>query len=424
MTEDFLHYVWKFRLLRPVQLFTSDGEPIEIIKPGFPNTDAGPDFFNAILKIGQTKWAGNIEIHVRSSDWNAHSHSSDPAYDNVILHVVYENDCKITRKNGETITVLELKEIIPQHIHENYLQFINSKQWISCSGQIKHINETVVSAWLQRLMIDRLEKKSQAILNALQLNNHNWQETFYQQLVRNFGFQLNNLPFELLSKSLPYPFLLKHRDHQLQLEAMLFGQAGMLEKNFNDEYPLHLKKEYEFLKKKFKLKPIESHLWKFLRLRPVSFPTIRIAQLADLISKSDFLFSKILECNKLEEFQKLFNAVAGNYWDNHYNFDKASTKINSKILGKASVNILLINTVVTFLFVYGQLKQDEKFKEKSLNLLEMIPIEQNSIIRNWMAEGLKVQNAFQSQGLLELKNNFCVNRKCLQCNIGNQILKG
>jgi hypothetical protein len=421
MTEEFLHYLWKFRLYDPQHLFTADGESIEVIKPGTHNHHAGPDFENAVIKIGDTKWAGNVEIHIKSSDWYNHSHQHDNSYNNVILHVVYEND-KVVKQNEITIPTLELKSKIPALVFEKYSSLIANKNWIACDSQVKQVDDIILKNWLSRLTIQRLEKKANSIKEALSLNNNNWQEVFYRQLVRNFGFQLNALPFELLSKSLPLSYLLKHRYSSLQVEAMLFGQAGMLEKEFVDDYPKQLQKEYRFLKQKFNLQAIDPHLWKFLRLRPVSFPTIRLSQLSHLIQKSEFLFSKIFESKTLKDFQNLFDAKTSDYWESHYVFDKTAA-FREKPLGKTSINTILINTVAPFIFVYGEQKQDEIVKEKSLNLLEVIPAETNSIIDNWKTHGIIPANSFDSQALIELKNNFCIYKRCLECSIGTHILK-
>ncbi|HET6245838.1 MAG: DUF2851 family protein [Bacteroidetes bacterium] len=422
MTEDFLHYIWQFRNFDNSGLKAQTGESIEIIKPGDHNLNAGPDFFNSVLKIGETLWAGNVEIHINSSDWNKHNHSEDKAYNNVVLHVVYNDDCIIQRISGETIPAIELKGRINPAVFSCYSELLKSTQWISCSKNINDVDEFIVSNWLSRLLIERLERKAETIINSLKLTNNNWQETFYHHLARNFGFQLNAEPFELMSKSLPLLYLIKHRDNLVQIEAMIFGQAGMLESIIEDEYSCHLQKEYNYLKYKYSLNPIDNHLWKFLRLRPVSFPTIRLSQFANLICKWENLFVKILECNNLQQYYDLFNVSSSDYWDTHFTFGKQSI-FSKKALGKSSVEGILINTVVPFLFVYGIQKQEDKFKEKALELLETLQGEGNSIIREWKKTGMKCDSAFRSQALLELKLNYCDLKRCLKCSIGNSILK-
>ncbi|MDQ3192266.1 MAG: DUF2851 family protein [Bacteroidota bacterium] len=422
MTEEFLHYIWQFRNFDNSGLKAHTGESIEIIKTGDHNHNSGPDFFNAIVKIGETVWAGNVEIHINSSDWEKHNHSVDKAYNNVVLHVVYNDDCIVSRTTGEVIPAIELKDRINQSTFSCYTDLIKSSQWISCSQSIKDVDEFIISNWLGRLLIERLEKKAESIINSLQLTQNNWQETFYLHLARNFGFKLNAEPFELLAKSLPLACLGKHRDSIEQIEALIFGQAGMLNASFEEEYPIQLQKEYNYLKQKYNLKPIDSHLWKFMRLRPVSFPTIRLSQFANLIHHSQNMFVKILECSSLKEYYELFNISTSLYWESHYTFRKQS-KMTKKPLGKTSIDGILINTIAPFLFVYGIQKQDDTYKERALELLESIEGENNNIIKKWNEIGIISRSAFQSQALLELKKNYCDSKKCLKCSIGNNLLK-
>ncbi|MCD4747653.1 MAG: DUF2851 family protein [Bacteroidales bacterium] len=421
MTEEFLHYIWKYRLFdNDITLFS--GENIEVISVGEHNTDAGPDFFNAKIKIDNTTWAGNVEIHINASDWNKHGHQSDKAYDNIILHVVYNNDEIIKRKNNEIIPAIELKGKFNDKLFFRYKDFMNNKNWIPCRNLIQSVDMFLINNWLERLLIERLERKAEIIKESLELNNHNWEQTFYQYLACNFGFKLNAEPFELLAKSLPIKCLAKHKNNLFQLEALLFGQAGLLNKKFNDEYPRKLQSEYNFLKKKFSLKSIDSYLWKFLRLRPSNFPTVRIAQFAGLIFKSSGLFSKIIESNNAEKIIRLFNISCSEYWDTHYIFDKPSVKRRKKF-GDSAVNLLMINTICPFLFVYGREKDNEIFIDRALKFMEQISGEKNSIITKWEMLGLNVKSAFNTQALLELKNNYCNNKKCLNCRIGNFLLR-
>ena len=423
MTEEFLHYIWKYKRFNPTQLETQYGESIQVLKPGDHNSDSGPDFFNAKLKIGKTLWAGNVEIHIRSSDWNRHNHQSDPAYDNVILHVVHENDVKIVRKNGEEIQTLELRGRFDDNSFKKYLQFKGSKSWIPCATQVKSVESFRLNAWLDRLLVERLERKAIAISTELEKNKNNWEETFYQQLARSFGFKVNSEPLELLAKSMPVSIVARHKNSLFQLEALLYGQAGMLEKQFADTYPQYLQNEYIFLQKKYTLKSIDSHLWKFLRLRPSNFPTIRISQFAALIHNSAHLFSQILEVKSPEDIRKLLNVGASEYWLTHYSFDKKSPR-KSKVLGIEGVNSTIINTIVPFLFIYGKSNAEEKYVEASLNLLEKIEAEQNSIIANWKRAGIRATTAYQSQALLQLKNEYCSAKRCLECSLGAKLLQG
>lgn len=422
MTEELLHHIWKFRLFDQQKLRTTANEEIEIRKAGEHNHNAGPDFFNSTIHIADTTWAGNVEVHVLASDWNKHHHQQDKSYDNIILHVVYIADRQICRASGEPIPTLVLKDRIAQSYYRNYLQFKSSKDWIPCEKQLSEVPAIVFNATLDRLLAERLEEKSTSIFDALQLSKMNWEEVFYRTLARNFGFKTNALPFELLAKSIPSSVLAKHKSSLLQIEALLFGQAGFLEQHFHEKYPLQLQNEYAFLRQKFKLVPVDNHIWKFMRLRPVNFPTIRIAQFAALIHQSTNLFSKIIDTAGPEELRKLLDIHVSEYWKQHYLFEKQSSR-QHKRLGKEAINNLIINTIIPFLFVYGKSKANAHYQEKALNLLEEMEGEQNSIITQWKQLNVSVLKASATQALLQLKNNYCDRKKCLQCSIGNYLIK-
>jgi len=422
MTEEFLHHIWKFRLFDQLELKTTTGEKIEIQKPGEHNFDAGPDFFNGKIKVGETLWAGNVEVHVNSSDWNRHSHQKDKAYDNIILHVVNNVDIVLHRSSGEKIPTLEIKNRIHKKLYQNYLDFKSSNDWIPCANQIATVPEIILNSTKDKLLLERLQRKSIAIVNSLALNNNNWEETFYQNLARNFGFKTNAEPFELLAKSVPSIILGKHKNSLLQIEALLFGQAGMLFEHFSEKYPQQLQNEYAFLKQKFKLQPIEKHLWKYLRLRPINFPSIRIAQFANLIFNSSHLFSKVLELENASNLKKMMDVSVSEYWHSHFMLDRKSNN-KPKHLGDESINNIIINTIVPFLFVYGKQKDDERYVNRALLFLEETLGENNSIIRKWEELGVPVKTAHSTQALLQLKNEYCNNKKCLSCSIGNYVLK-
>ena len=423
-TEDFLHYVWKFRLFDRADLLTTNGENIEIYSAGIHNTDSGPDFQNARLKIGDTMWAGNVELHLSSSDWQKHNHTTDSAYDNVILHVVYRDDEPVIMNDGRSIATLELQNRVPAELYSRYHNLVFGNQTIiPCEANIGKIDDFTLRTWFTRVLIERLEKKSAAVVAALQLNRGDWEETFYQFLAANFGFKTNALPFELLAKSLPQNILAKHKNNPMQIEALIFGQAGFLTDDFTDAYPQALKKEYNFLRKKYSLTPIEQHLWKFMRMRPQNFPTIRLAQFAALVVNSNHLFSKVMDTREIKGLQHLFTDIRVNpYWEEHYRFDKES-KPSAKNLGPDSINIIILNTLVLFLFSYGKHNQLQHFMDRSLKLLESLPGEHNKIIADFNSLGVKTNSAFESQALLELKSYYCNYKKCLQCSVGNKILK-
>jgi hypothetical protein len=422
--EDFLHYVWKFRLFNRINLRTTEGEELEVYSAGIHNTNAGPDFQNARIRIGETTWAGNAELHISSSDWQKHGHTTDNAYDNVILHVVYRDDAPLLRADGRRVPTLELKDRISAELFNRYHNLVFGNQTIiPCEGTIATVDSLTLQNWLTRILVERMEKRSEAIIATLANNRGDWEETFYQFLAANFGFKTNALPFELLAKSLPQNILAKHKNSPLQIEALIFGQAGFLADELTDAYPQKLKAEYDFLRKKYNLTPIKNHLWKFLRMRPQNFPTIRLAQFAALIVQSNHLFSKILDTQDVKGLKDLFSNIHVNeYWLTRYRFDKES-KPAGKSLGDASVNTLLLNTVAQFLFSYGKHLQLQHFISRSLKLLESIPAEQNNITADFVNLGLKINSAFESQAMLELKNNYCDYKKCLQCGVGIKILK-
>lgn len=420
MKEEFLHFIWKYGLFNKTGLKTVDGKTVEVISTGRTNTDSGPDFFNARIRIGETVWAGNIEVHQKSSHWYRHRHNTDAAYDNVILHVVELNDSPVLIKS-QALPTLEIK--YPVGILENYEQLLKSERWIACEEKLTEVDPFILRFWFSSLMIERLESKTDDILAILEQNKNNWNETFYQLLARNFGMKTNALPFELLAKSLPLNVLSKHKNDLFQIEALLFGQSGLLNETLlGDDYFLSLRKEYSYLYKKYGLSGIESHLWKFMRLRPINFPTVRIAQLATLIHHSSALFSRILETENLDDLRKLFDVSASAYWDNHYRFNKTSGENRQKKLGETTFSNLVINTVVPLLFVYGDQHLDQAMKDRALLLLEEMDPESNQIIRKWNDLGIDSRSAFETQALLQLKNCYCANKKCLNCQLGTKII--
>lgn len=417
MKESILHYIWQFRLFPAQDLKTTDGQTVEIIDVGKANTDAGPDFFNAKIKIDDTLWAGNIEIHTQSSDWIKHRHTADKAYNNVILHVVNRADMNVFRTTGDAVAQLELE--VPEHIRSNYEELLSGKKWIPCADKIHLVPQLLVSDWKNALLVERLEQKTDMIENLLSQTNNHWDEAFYVSLARSFGFGTNSQAFERMARSLPNSLLAKHKDNLFQLEALLFGQAGFLEVSGNDEYQRNLQKEYRFLQIKYNLSPIDSSQWKLLRLRPDNFPHVRLAQFAALTHRSSRLFSKILEADTMQELRALFVCEVSDYWKKHYLFGKESSS-SVKRLGSKSIDILLINTVIPFLFAYSNKKNADN--ETVIKWLELIPAEKNAIIRKWTELGVSSVSAFDSQALLQLKNKYCDDKKCLRCRIGHRVL--
>lgn len=420
--EDLIHYIWRTKRFELSNLQTTAEESIEVQDFGKHNPNAGPDFLNAKIKIGNTLWAGNVEMHIRSSDWIKHKHNKDRAYDNVILHVVLEEDLTIYRGTGETIPCLELRKRIPLRLANTYQKLKNNEHWIPCQHHFYEVNDMTKNMWLDRMMVERLEQKTKMIELELARNNNDWEETFYWFLARNFGVKVNAEPFEWLAKSLPLKILAKHKNNLHQVEALLFGQAALLHETLEDEYPKNLLKEYEFLKKKHRLQPISGVAWKFMRLRPANFPTIRIAQFATLIHQSVHLFSKILEAETIEQIEGLFRVNLSDYWLTHYVFDKPSSERN-KSLGRSTIHLLIINTIAPFLFFYGSQRGIKEQCDKALRLLERLPPESNKIISGWKQLGMNPRSAYDTQALIQLKNNFCNANACLDCAVGNSILK-
>ncbi len=423
MREDLLHYLWRTRRFEGTNLHTTQGEPLQILQPGTHNSDGGPDFTDARLRIGDTTWAGNVEMHLLASDWRRHGHQHDRAYDNVILHVVLEEDEPILRANGERIPCLEMRQLIPAKLATTYQKLLHNEHWIPCQHHFAAVLEMTKSLWLERLLVERLEQKTQVIAQALERNGNNWEETFYQMLARNFGLKTNAEPFELLARSTPLLTLMKHKNSLSQMEALLFGQSGLLERAFEDAYPNQLKREYAFLQKKYTLTPLLGESWQFLRMRPASFPTIRIAQLATLLFQTNHLFSKMLVAKNATELENMFELKLSNYWLTHYVFDKES-KHSPKQLGKSTIHLFIINTIAPFLFLYGKRRSEAHFQDRAFALLEAVPAEKNRIIRQWRALGMAPNSAYQTQALLQLKNQYCDQKRCLDCAIGNAILKG
>lgn len=423
MTEDFLHFIWKTKMFNK-ELFSSDNEEIKLIKQGHHNKDGGPDFIDARIKIGKTTWAGNVEIHIHASDWYRHSHQQDAKYDNIILHVVFENDQQVKRTNGQAIPSLELKGKFDMGLYAYYLDIVGSDRWVPCQNMIADIPVFITDKMLERMIIDKFSEKSLFIKNALKKNRNNWEQTFYEQLARNFGFKVNAEAFELLAKSLPMKFLAKHKSNAFQLEALCFGQAGLLKEDFTEDYPKSLQQEYIHLRQKFNLVPIDEKLWQFLRLRPTNFPGIRISQFAALIGNSSHLFSKIISSKSLKEVRGFFEVAASEYWDKHFRFDhKARGKLVRKKIGKDSINLLLINTVIPFIFIYGDARANTKLKERAIDYLSQLTPEKNALIKNWRKTGITIRSALESQALLQLKKKYCNRKRCLECQIGNYLLK-
>lgn len=421
--EELIHLIWQLRLYDSTELQTNDHQSIQILNCGYANKHAGPDFTDAKIIIGQTTWVGQVEIHLKSSDWYVHGHQNDAAYNNVILHVVLDDDMQVQTANGATLPTLSLRGRVNEQLLQRYQSLIGATYAFPCEKQIGGIDGFVISGFLPRVLVERLEQKCKEIFERLEQLNGNWDETFYHFMAKSFGFKINAVSMQLLAQSLPQQLFAKHKDQALQIEALVFGQAGFLNQQFDEEYPNLLKQEYAFLKKKYGLQDIGVALWKFLRMRPQNFPTLRLAQFAALIVKSNHLFSKVLEVKKVKELKLLFEDLPVNkFWETHYHFNKETAHVNLQ-LGKQSIDNILINTVSLFLFAYGKYGQQANYQTRAFYLLESIAAEKNKVVSQYENAGVEIGNAYQTQALLQLRKNYCNQKKCLNCGIGLKILK-
>ena len=419
--EQLLQYIWQHRLWRSEDMTTNDGRHVRVLDPGLLNTDAGPDFFNAKVEIEGQTWVGNIEMHVRASDWKRHGHDHDHAYDSVILHVVDKDDAPVFRSNGERIPQLVLQ--VSPLFNESYNQLVNSRTALPCESVIKRVPSLTITEWIERLAFERLHGKVQRVRDLLDMYNGSWEDVCYVTLSRNLGFGINNEAFERLARRTPLRLLHKHSDSLLQIEALLLGQAGMLDPSTpsNDAYYKHLCSEYAFLANKFSLQPMEHEAWKLFRIRPQNFPYRRIAMLAHYIEGSFRLMSDILDANGEKELRKLFQVELTGYWRNHYTFNKP-TENPSPALSNNSIDIVLINTVAPLYYAYGEITGSYALTDKAVELLESLKPESNSIVKTFVAAGIDCDSALTSQALIELKRSYCDARKCIYCKIGHHLL--
>lgn len=424
MKEEFLHYVWKYGLYYADNLKDNEGNVIEVIHPGEYNRDSGPDFFNVRIRLNKTEWAGNVEIHTKASHFETHGHNRDHAYDNVILHIVAESDKKVRNARGQEVLTVKIK--FDKSLFEKYAELVNNPYIIACQNEINKLDRFYIRHWLHSLVVERLRDKSEMIERMLSDTGNDWEETFYRLLSRYFGFRVNTEPFEMLAASLSFKIIRKHIDNRFQIEALLFGTAGMLDEGLfknaiNDEYYRGLIREFKILSVKYSLQPIHGWLWKFSRLRPVNFPTIRISQLAGMLSVTGGLFSRIIEVQNIKELRKVFESGASEYWNNHFIFGKKSRTM-TKNTGSLATDILLINSVIPIIFIYGQNRDAREVCERALSFLEDIRTEKNTIIDEWQTAGIVADSAFDSQALIQLRNEYCRKRRCLDCRIGTRLI--
>jgi hypothetical protein len=430
MMELLLHYVWKHKMFPLHELTTTDGRTVEVIDVGLQNRNAGPDFFNAKVKIDGTLWVGNVEIHDRASDWYRHGHDHDSAYDNTVLHVASIIDAEVQTTNGQLVPQLQLD--VPEQVRQHYDELLKTDQYPPCYRIIPDLSVLTVHAWMAALQTERLERKTQDISRRADRCNGSWEDAYFVTLARNYGFGINGDAFEQWAYHIPLSAVGKHRDDLFQIEAIFMGQAGLLELDtvpehyqkdaLNEGYFAKLRNEYQYLAHKFSLQPMDSRLWRFLRLRPQNFPHIRISQLANLYYERKANLSRLIECQTIGELQEMMRTHVTPYWETHYTFGSTSG-LNTKQLSPFSINLLMINTAIPMLFAYGRHASKEQLCDRAFDFLEQLKAENNYIIRMWQECGLEVKNAGDSQALIQLKNEYCDRKDCLRCRFGYEYLK-
>lgn len=428
--EELIHYVWKHRLLPPGGLRTTSGQDVEVIDPGLHNTDAGPDFFNAKIRIGGTLWVGNVEIHLRSSDWYAHGHERDARYDNVVLHVVREADREVRTLGGTLLP--QVVVTVPETVSRHYAELALIDRYPPCYRIIPHLPAITVHGWMSVLETERLERKTEDIQRRVERCAGSWEAAYFMTLARNYGFGINGEAFETWAAALPLAAAAHHRDDIFQIEALFLGQAGLLqpesipgryrEASQADAYYQRLGAEYQYLARKFALTPIDWHLWRFLRLRPQNFPHIRLSQLARLYCQQTAGLAQLMECATAQEMSRALATGVTPYWETHYTFG-AEHKRSSKRLSQQSLRLIMVNTAIPMLFAYGRHRADERLTDRALELLAQLPAEDNHIVKMWRDCGLSVDHAGDSQALIQLKREYCDTKKCLRCRIGYEYLR-
>ncbi|WP_340076770.1 DUF2851 family protein [Leptobacterium sp. I13] len=424
MKEDFLQYIWKYKKMKTANLQSTAGETIYLVDTGIHNLHAGPDFFNAKLSIGEQLWAGNVEIHVKSSDWYAHGHEKDKNYNNVILHVVWEHDIEVYRSDNTLLPTLELKDRVSAHLLDNYNTLVSGKQqFINCENSLCSVNSFVVKNWLERLYFERLENKATRILEELEASQNDWEAVLFKMLMRNFGLNINGEAFYEAAKRLDFAVVRKVWSNPVQLEALLMGVTGLLKAtNLLETYPGALQKEYAYLKNKFVTIQDGPIAPKFFKLRPANFPTVRLSQLATLYYRYQNLFSEIIKTNTVEALYKLFDVATSVYWETHYTFGKQSREQVKKV-SKSFIDLLIINTILPIKFCYAKYMGNDE-NDVLLQLITAIKAEKNSISDKYKNIGMEIPSALESQGVLQLYNDFCMKNNCLRCAVGNTLLKG
>lgn len=420
-SEELLQFIWRYKLWKPVPFITKAGNSLTILHPGELNLDSGPDFFNAKIKINDLVLVGNIEIHILTSDWLKHNHQQDKSYNTLILHAVYEHDTELDQNTKHNVEILELKDLIDEKTLQVYDQLSTTKTRLACNKQLQGVNDLKFISWMERMTIERLEEKVQRIENHFRVFEGDYTQTFYTCLLRSFGFKVNALPFEMLAKHLPVHLVLKHSDNLMQLEALFLGMAGLLNDQYKDKYIQNLQNEFEYLKTKYKLKPLEKEVFKFSKMRPSNFPNVRLVQFAALVHSHQELFTDPHSKMDHKILLNTFDVEVSDYWKKHYTADgKLLTKQLS--FGKNSAEIVIINTFAPFFFFYSKKLAKPEFMEAALDLLKSCKMEVNTKTKLFESRKLHLQNAAASQGIINLYDKYCVSRRCLKCGIAAAIL--
>lgn len=422
MKEELLHFIWKLQLFAPSALQTTEGESVQVISAGLHNTCSGPDFLNAKIRIGGQLWVGNVEIHLQASDWYTHQHEKDKRYDSVILHIVWDDDVPVFTSTNVLIPTLKLKDFVQSSLLEKYQQlFLQQKEWIYCENDINTIDTFLLYHWFERLYVQRLEQKTALITSILQKNNNDWEATLFMLLARNFGLKVNGEAFYQMALTTHFSVVRKEMHRQESLEALFMGQSGLLSEKKEFLYYLQLQKEYQYIQKKHQLQPIFEKQMQFFRIRPTNFPTLRLSQLAVLYHKNKQLFSELMNVTEVNEFYKILKVSTSPFWETHYTFDKES-KFSTKKISNSFIDLLIINTIIPLKFAYETSLGKSDFST-ILKMAQQLKPEKNTIINHFKNIGIVAKNAFETQALLQLKNEMCNYKKCLECVVGKELLK-
>lgn len=421
-SEELLQFIWRHRLMKPVPLVTLNGNEVVVQHPGELNRDSGPDFFNARIKINGIVLAGNIEIHIKTSDWLKHNHQQDKSYDNIILHVVFNHDIDLAQNTDNNVEVLEMKELITPQTFLMYEQLAMAVEKLPCSSQLKNADDLKFIAWMERMGIERLEEKFKRLNSLFEMYRGDYVQTFYTLLLRNFGFKVNSIPFEMIAKHLPANILLKHSDNLLQLEALLLGISGLLDEQYEDPYINGLQNEFEFLKNKYHLVPLSRVIFKFSKLRPANFPNVRLAQLAALIHKSSRVFTQPQTYQNYEELVEVFQVEPGGYWKHHYKIDGKAVS-RDLAMGIASIENIIINTIAPFFFFYSKKLSKPQYGDLAIELLTACDFEKNNKTRLFLAKEKVLTSALGSQAIINLYDHYCSAKQCLRCGIAASLLQ-